>query len=148
MPSLKEQLTGADKRREIIEDAQGVLDAEVSDKTGLSGMAIKGAYKVVKGIKPGFIREVIDSLLDGFLEALDPIYQEAIAEGRPAGAHLKANRERVADALLGITDRKADRAKNQTIKKLYEKLRPSAKKHVEAAAPRLAQMLERHVATA
>ena len=146
MASLKQQLTDGNKRREVIGDAQRVLDQEVGDKTGVAGLAIKGAYKVVKSVKPGFIREVIDSLLDGFLDALDPIYQEAIAQGVSPGAHLEANRGRMADALLAITDRKADRAKNQTVRKLYEKLRPAAKKHVEAAAPRLGQMLERHAA--
>jgi hypothetical protein len=31
------------------------------------------------------------------------------------------------------------------IRKTYDKLRPTAKKHVSASAPRLGQMLDRHV---
>jgi hypothetical protein len=50
----------------------------------------------------------------------------------------------VADALLGITDRRAQRAKNQLVKGTYEKLRGQAKKHVETAVPRLGELFERH----
>ena len=144
MATLREQLSSGKKRYDVIEEACHVLDQEVADKRGIGGMAIKGAYKVVKGVKPGFIREVVDNLLDDFVDALDPIYQEALTAGQPPAGYLSSHRGQMADALLSITDERAKRAKNASIKKLYEKLRPSAKKHVEAAAPRLGQTLERH----
>jgi hypothetical protein len=130
MPSLKEQLGSGEKRRAVIEDACQVLDAEVADKSGLTGMAIKG--------------EVVDTLLDAFLEALEPVYAEARDKKRPAGAYLLENKARVADALLSVTDKRAQRAESGMIKKAYEKLRPLAKSQVEAATPRLSKMLERH----
>ena len=43
MPSLREQMGTGDKRSAVIADACQVLDAEVADKGGLSGIAIKGA---------------------------------------------------------------------------------------------------------
>lgn len=143
MASLKVMVEGS-KRQDVIDDACKVLDAEVSDKTGLGGVAVKGAYKLVRGVKPGFVREVVDHLLDDFLEGLDPIYQEALEKHISPGAHLKAESERVADALLAVTDRRAEKSDHGMIKKTYTKLRPAAKKHVQAAAPRLADMLERH----
>jgi hypothetical protein len=143
---LREQLGTGDKRRRVIDDASGVLDQEVGDKSGLMGIAIKGAYKVVKGIRPGFVREVIDALLDEFLDAVEPLYQDAVANKRPAGSGVRDNPSRVADALLAVTDRKSGKAKSQVVKSAYEKLRPSAKKQVEAACPRLAGLLERHAA--
>lgn len=145
MATLKELLGGADKRGAIIDDSLGVLDAEVDSKGGLGGMAIKTAFKVVKGVSPGFLRQVVDHLLNDFLDALDPLYQEALVKNIPPRAHLQANPGRVADALLAITDRRANNAKNPTIKKTYETLRGSAKKHVEAAVPRLGDMFDRHV---
>ena len=144
MPTLRELLGGADKRNTLIEDALHVLDAEVADKSGLSGIAVKTAYKIVKGVTPGFIRQVVDHMLDDFLDALDPIYQESMSQGIKPRQHLQANPGRVADALLGITDRRAQRAKNQMVKATYDKLRGGAKKHVEAAVPRLGQLFERH----
>ncbi|HWA71192.1 MAG TPA: hypothetical protein VG937_02605 [Polyangiaceae bacterium] len=146
MASLSEQLGSGDKRNQVVQDALTVLDQEVADKGGLTGMAIKGAYKVVQSVRPGFVKQVVESLLDDFLTALDPIYQEACAKRVPAGAYLKTNSGRVADALLKVTDDKAARANSGGVRSAYEKLRPMAKKQVEAAAPRLASLLERHAA--
>jgi hypothetical protein len=134
----------APKRAEVVSDACHVLDQEVSDKGGLSGLGIKAAYAVVKGIKPGFVKEVVDALLDEFLKSLDPLYQEAVARGTKPGPHLQANSGRVADALLAVTDARAARAQRPVIKSSYEKLRPIAKKQVEAAVPRLGGLLDRH----
>jgi hypothetical protein len=144
MPSLKEQLGTGEKRQQVVEDAIKVLDQEVADKGGLTGLAIKGGYKVVQGIRPGFVRDVVAGLLDDFLDAMDPLYQEAKQKARPAGQYLQENKSRVADSLLGVTDRKAQRADNAVLKKAYEKLRPLAKGQVEAAVPRLAALLDKH----
>jgi hypothetical protein len=143
-PSLAELLGGSPKREQVVSDACQVLDDEVADKGGLSGLAIKGAYGIIKGIKPGFVRDVVDGLLDDFLRVLDPLYQEAVTKGVRPGAHLQANSARVADALLAVTDAKAARAQRAVVKSTYDKLRPSAKKQVEAAVPRLGAMLDRH----
>jgi hypothetical protein len=143
MSTLKEQLGTGEKRQQVIEDAIKVLDAEVADKGGLTGLAVKGGYKVVQGVRPGFVRDVVTGLLDEFLEAMDPLYQEAKQKGRPAGAYLVENKGRVAEGLLAVTDRKAQRAEGM-LKKAYDKLRPLAKGQVEAAVPRLSQLLEKH----
>ncbi|HEY2407511.1 MAG TPA: hypothetical protein VGI10_15980 [Polyangiaceae bacterium] len=146
MPSLLEQIGSGDQRKSVIDDACQVLDQEVSDKGGLSGLAIKGAYKVVQGIRPGFIRETVDHLLDDFLSAVDPVYQEASEKKLKAGPYLEQNSSRVADALLAVTDKRAARAQSKVVKSAYEKLRPMAKKQVESATPRLSKLLEKHAA--
>ncbi len=146
MPSLRELAAQGDKRPAVVDDACRVLDLEVADKSGLSGIAIKTAYKLVQSVKPGFVRDVVDDLLDDFLDALDPLYQEAISQGKKPGPHLAGNPGRMADGLLAITDRRAEGARRAAIKKTYEKLRPTAKKHVEAAAPRLGELLDKHAA--
>lgn len=144
MSSLKEQLGSGEKRQQVIEEAIKVLDAEVADKGGLTGLAVKGGYKMVQGVRPGFVKDVVTGLLDDFLEAMDPLYQEAKQKNRPAGAYVVENKGRMAEGLLGVTDRKAQKADNVVLKKAYEKLRPLAKGQVESAAPRLGQLLEKH----
>jgi hypothetical protein len=144
MPSLREQMGTGDKRSAVIADACQVLDAEVADKGGLSGIAIKGAYRIVQGVRPGFVKEAVNNLLDDFLDAVDPIYQEAAQNKQPAGAYLQKNSPRVAQGLLAVTDARAARIDSQVVKKTYEKLRPMAQKQVEGAAPRLATLLEKH----
>ena len=117
----------------------------MSRKSGLGGLVIKAGYKTVKGIKPGFIRKVVSSLLDEWTQQLDPIWEEGAAEGS-APDHLKAQRGRVAEALLSVTDAKAQDAKSGLVAKTYKKLRPTAKEHVEQAVPGLADLLSRHAA--
>lgn len=145
MPALKETLGAPPARERIVADACQVLDQEVADKGGLSGAAIKAAYAVVKGIKPGFIRDAVDNLLDDFLDALDPIVQQATSSGTPPGQHLVQQSGPAADALLAITDARVARADRAVIQKTYERLRPTAKKHVESAMPRVGAMLERAI---
>ncbi len=146
MPSLREQLASGDKRNQVVDDGVKVLDQEVADKGGLSGIAIKGAYKIVQGVRPGIMREAVNNLLDDFLDAMDPIYQEAAEKKQPAAGYLRQNSSRVANALLAVTDKRAQRVDSQVIKKTYEKLRPTAEKQVEAAVPRLADLLQKHAA--
>ncbi len=144
MPNLTEALASDSKRIAVTDDCVALIDAEVADKGGLTGLAIKAGYKTVQGVKPGFVRQVVTDLLPDFAKALDPLYQEAKSAGRGVREHFDANAPRVADALLGITDDKAKRSKSAMVKGTYEKLRGTAKKNVEAAVPRLAAMIEKH----
>lgn len=145
--SLLSQIKAPGKREALVADAEKVLDAEVADKSGLGGIAIKTAFKVVKGVRPGFIRDVIEHLLDDFLAQVDPLYQRAVAQGLSPGELLEKEKSTVASALLSVTDAKAKRANSDLVKKTYEKLRPSAQKQVEVATPRLATLLNRHFTT-
>lgn len=146
MPTLTEVLTDEKKKPLVVADSCALLDAEVDDKGGLSGLAIKAAYRAVKGIKPGFITHAVEDLLPEFAAALDPLYAEALAQSQPVATHFERNAGRVADALLAITDRRAVKAQSAVAKGAYEKLRGTAKKNVEAAVPRLGRMIAKHTA--
>jgi len=144
MSNLTEALTAESKKSAVVEDCMHLIDEEVHDKGGLTGLAIKAGYKTVQGIKPGFVRQVVVDLLPEFARVLEPLYQEAKAGGRGVRDLFNTNAPRVADALLSITDEKAKRSKSGMVKGTYEKLRGSAKKNVEAAVPRLSAMIEKH----
>lgn len=141
---LSEVLKDDAKKNAIVTDCCTLLDEEVSSKGGLSGIAVKAGYAAVKGIKPGFIKHTVEVLLPEFSEKLDPIWEEAKKTSNP-GSHLLSNKGRVADALLAVTDARAARSNKGTVKSFYEKLRPSAKKNVEEAMPRLVRLLEKHL---
>lgn len=144
MPSLKEHIANGNRRQVVTDDACAVLESEVAEKSGLSGIAVKAAYKLLKSMKPGFVRDVVDGLLDEFLDALDPICQEAAANGQDPAQYVRENRSRTADALLTVTDNRARTSTRTSLKAAYEKLRPAAKRHVEAAVPRVGDLLARH----
>ena len=121
--TFSDVLTDKSKKPAVITDCLTLIDEEVDAKGGLSGLALKAGYKVIKGIKPGFVQQVVTDLLPEFAAALDPLYQEA---------------------LLSITDAKAERAKSGVVKGTYDKLRSTAKKNVEDALPRLGRLIAKY----
>ena len=141
---LKELLGDATNRDKVVADCTTLIEQEVKDKGGLSGFAIKAGYKVVNGVKPTFVRDTVDHLLDSFSEHLDPIYQEAKTKNRPVADFFAENKSRVADALLAITDERAKRSKHAGVVKTYETLRGSAKTNVESAVPRLGALVAKY----
>jgi hypothetical protein len=144
MGTLRDLLNDPQKRALIIDDGVRVIDAEVSDKGGISGMAIKAAYAMAKGVKPGMIANLLGNMLGEFLEELQPFYDQAKQQGVDFKAFLAGRGPVVANALLAVTDRRAAKADGGTLKKGYEKLRPTAEKHVEQALPRLAELVKKH----
>ncbi len=144
MPTMQEVLSDKSKRKVLIEDCAKLIDEEVHSKGGLSGMAIKTGYKMVKGLKPGFIHDATDSLIDDFAGRLQPIATEAQDKGKTVAAYFESERSRVAEALLGITDKRAERSSHKMVKGTYLKLRPTAKKHVEEAVPGVGRLVEKH----
>lgn len=141
MGTLTDKVSDPAKRKQVIEDAIHVIDAEVADKGGLSGMAIKGAYAMAKGVAPGIINKALDNLMNDFLSALQPYYDESKSKGVDLRTMLETRRSEAANALLAITDQRAARENGGALKKGYEKLRPTAQKHVEQAVPRLADLI-------
>src|SRR5262249_30148702 len=101
---LTDVLMQETKKAAVIDDCCNLIDAEVRDKGGLTGLAIKAGYSAVKGIKPGFIRQAVSDMLPEFAQALDPLFQDAVSQKRPVAEFFSANASRAADALLAITD--------------------------------------------
>lgn len=144
--TLVSRLTAPDRRRQVIADCVALIDEEVGRKGGFSGAAIKLAYSTVKAVKPGFVAEAVDHLLDDFARRLEPFYQAHRKQGgaRSLPDFMTGESGQVADALLGITDERAARAQGGVVKKSYEKLRPTARKHVEEAVPGIARLIDKH----
>jgi hypothetical protein len=83
-------------------------------------------------------------MLDDFVKRLEPFWAEAQAKNEPVGALMNSRAPQVADALLAISDERAARTSNQNLKKAYEKLRPTGKKHVEQAVPRVGRLIQKY----
>jgi hypothetical protein len=142
MKSLKNAIEDPSTFDAATRDCVALVESEVASKSGLSGMAIKAGFATLRGLRPGFLDSVVRGLLPEFAAAIDPIANEA-----PQGdvvRHLSSSSGRVADALLAITDAKAERSQNRAAKSAYARLRGSAKAHVEGVVPRLAELVERY----
>jgi hypothetical protein len=145
--TLKDILCTDPNRPNVIDDAARLVDEEVKAKGGISGLAIKAGYKAVTAIKPTIIKEAVDGLLDRFAEKLDPFYTSWEGAGKtPAfDQYLMARKSEVGNALLSVTDDRAKKVDNKTIKKAYDSLRPQAEKHVLEAMPNVARMMAKYV---
>jgi hypothetical protein len=142
--NLNDVLNDEAQRASIIEDVCRLVDDEVGKQRGLSGVAVKGAYKLVQGVKPGFVRKVVELLLPDFAAALEPIGEQAEAQGQPVGSYFSAHTNEVAEALLAVTDRRAQSSEHGSVKGAYGKLRGSALKNVESAVPGLGRIIEKY----
>jgi uncharacterized protein DUF6918 len=149
---LKAALLDSDTRGYVVDDLATLVDDEVKDKSGLSGGMIKAGYAAVKKIKPGIIWGAINTLLDDFVEALEPYWTAYCASpsGQTPtadfGAYLAAHPQPVSEALLGVTDRRAQSSSRQAVTSVYSKLRPKAQENVIEALPRLGRVVEKHAA--
>jgi hypothetical protein len=142
--TLVDVLKDPARRKQVVAESVQIVEAEVADKSGLRGAAIKAGFATVKKIKPGIIQSAVEKLLPEFAPVVDPFYVEARGTG-DVRAWFTRNGERIADALLRITDAKAERADNRVMKKVYDSLRGQAVHHTAAAMPRVASLIERHV---
>lgn len=143
MPTLSEVVADPNKRRKVVDDGVALIEAEVADKSGLRGMAIKAAFAMVQKLRPNFVGMALNHLLDDFAKQVDPFWVDFQKVGGDARAYFTKRGAEVADALLRITDGRAKGASGP-VKSTYEKLRPEAQKHVQDAMPRLADLLKKH----
>ena len=127
----------------IADDCVQLIDRQVSAKSGLSGIALKGAYGIVKGIGADYIPGAVKRLLPETSKALDPLWTEGVQLGDPV-AHMSTHSDRAADLILETTDARIARAGNPVLSKVYNKLRKSVKSDVVAAVPELASILNKH----
>ncbi len=150
MPSLPDQLLRPEAKPHVIDGCCSLIEREVAGKRGLSGVAVKAGFAVVTKVKPGFIREVVTTLLPDFAASLDPLYQQSVSEAgdRPVAevfqTRVTSERRRAAEALLGVTDRKIGNAR-PAVQRAYEKLRPNARENVEAALPGLIETIRPYI---
>jgi hypothetical protein len=143
MPSLVEQLGKEPMRVKVVSDCVDLVDAQVKQK----GFVIKSAYATIKAIKKRFVPEVVDGLLDEWLDKIQPHYDKwAVTKTGAFSDYVIARSDDVAEDLLSVTDARAAKTSHTTAKKMYTRMRDSAKKNVVEAIPELSRMIERHLA--
>ncbi|WP_404784943.1 DUF6918 family protein [Altericista sp. CCNU0014] len=140
---LSEQLADEGIASRIAEDCAKLMDEQVSCKSGVSGMAFKATYKVVKGLSADYIPGAIQRLLPEAISALEPMWEKGIELGDPV-SYLTQNCELTADTILSVTDAKIQRARNKLICTSYNQLRKSVKSDISAAVPGFAEILSKH----
>jgi hypothetical protein len=142
MSSLVEKLARDPVRPQMITECVELIDAQVKQK----GFVIKSAYATIKAIKKKFISEVVDSMLDEWLDKIQPHFDKwSVAKTSTFTDYVVARGDDVAEDLLAVTDARAEKTSHTTAKKMYGRMREGAKKNVIEAIPALAQMIERQL---
>ena len=146
MSSLVERIGKEPLRTQVVGDCVELIDKNVKEK----GFIIKSAYATIKAIKKKFVPEVVDALLDDWLGKLQPHYDKWAAAPQTATFpdYVIARSDEVAEDLLSVTDERAAKTTHSTAKKMYTRMRDSAKKNVVDAIPDLARLIEKHLAAA
>ena len=145
MTNLLERLGAEPTRAKVIEECVALIDSQVKSK----GMVIRASYATVKAIKRGFVSGVVNALLDDWLAKLQPHHDRWASGGSGSFADfLVARSDEVSEDLLAVTDKRAENTTHTTAKKLYVKMRPSAKINVIEALPELSKLIERHLTAA
>jgi hypothetical protein len=148
MPAtLQEILLAPEIQPKVIDDCHALLQQQVSDGSGISGTAVKLAYKTVNSVFPGHIRYMVESLLPDMLGELEPFWADFHACGdSDFGAYLAGRGEEVSEALLSVTDKRGAASGRPVVVKAYAKVRPSAGRHVTAALPQVGALVQKYAA--
>jgi hypothetical protein len=145
--TLQEILLAPDTQPKVIADCYALIQQEVSDKSGIAGTAVKLAYKTVTTFAPGHIRYMVESLLPGLVDELQPYWADfTTSGGSEFGDYLAKRGEEVSEALLSVTDARAAASDRPTVIKAYRSVRGVAVKQVEAALPHVGDLVLKYAA--
>lgn len=143
--TLREILLAPDIQPAVISDCKALITQEMTEKSGVSGTAVKLAFKTVTSFAPTYYQDKLVQFLPVLADELQPYWTEYGASGGSGfGDYLAKHGEKVTNALLSVTDARAESSGRPTIVKAYKAVRGSAAKHVEAALPRVGELVSKY----
>jgi hypothetical protein len=141
---LAEILFSPDTQPQLVADCYALIEHEVAELSGVSGAGVKLAYKTVNTFLPGHIYHMMQALLPQLVDELESYWADFRNSGSSTfGDYLAKHGTEVSQALLVVTDVRAAESGRQVVIKAYSTIRTSAARHVEAALPRVGDVLQR-----
>jgi hypothetical protein len=145
MATLSDALLRPDAFPHVIADCQALVTQEVSTKSGLSGTAVKVAYKAVTSFAPGYYESALQNMVPLFVDRLEPYWTNFQASGGGHfGDYLARRGGQVAESLLAVTDQMASTSHRAVVVKAYNGVRGGAAKNIEAALPNLGALVQKY----
>jgi hypothetical protein len=147
--TLQESLLAPDTQPEVVADCLTLIHEELAEKSGVSGNAVKLAYKAIIKVKPDHIHYMVEVLVPQMAEQLQPYWADfeaggGVADGTPFGDYLAEYGDEVSQALLAVTDRRAEESGRPVVVRAYRSVRGGAAKNVEAALPRVGALVQKY----
>ena len=140
--TLHEILLAPEVQPRVVADCNALIEHEVSEKSGVSGSALKLAYKTASTFAPGHVRHILETLLPKMADNLQPFWADFNASGgADFGDYLTKRGDEVAEAMLAVTDARAAASGRPVIVKAYRSVRGGAAKHIQAALPEVGNLV-------
>ncbi|MEP7024573.1 MAG: hypothetical protein ABJB47_12395 [Actinomycetota bacterium] len=140
--TLQQILLAPDTEPKVIDDCCALIQQQVSEKSGISGNAVKLAYKTVTTFASGHVRHMVEVLLPEMLGKLQPYWEDFSASGGSTfGDYLAKRGPEVSESLLSVTDAHAAASSHPVVVRAYQAVRGSAIKHVEEALPQAGELV-------
>ena len=143
--TLHEMLLAPEIQPQVVVDCEALVTSEVSDMSGVSGAAVKLAYKTVRTFSANHVHYMVETLLPKMADALQPYWADFTAGGGGSfGDYLAKREDEVSEALLSITDERGRNSDRPIIVKAYNTVRGGASKHVKAALPNVGALVQKY----
>jgi len=145
MATLHELLSRPDVKPRVVPDVLALVDNELASKSGISGTAVKVAFKAVTAFAPGYYQETVTVMIPEMVDQLAPYWDDFQASGSgDFGDYLVKRGDEVSASLLVVTDGMARESGRATVVKAYGAVRNGAGKHIQAALPNLGAMVQKY----
>jgi hypothetical protein len=145
MATLHEMLLPPGTYDNVVADLQALVDSELAGKGGLSGAALKTAYKAVTSFAPGYYHATVSGMVPEMADRLQPYWADfGTCGGADFGDYLAKRGDEVSESLLGITDDMMRRSNRATVVKAYQLVRGGAGKNIQAALPGLGAVVQKY----
>jgi hypothetical protein len=129
----------------VVADCETLIDQEVAGLSGISGTAVKLAYRTVKTFASGHVHYMVETLLPRMADELQPYWVDFNASaGAEFGDYLASHGDEVAESLLTVTDERGRNSNRPTIMQAYNTVRGGAVKHVKAALPQVGALVHKY----
>jgi hypothetical protein len=143
--TLEQLLLAPDVQPRVVTDCMALVEQELGAKSGVSGAAVKVAYKAVTTFAPGYYKETIEAMLPDMADKLQPFWADfQESGGGDFGDYLSKRSDEVGEAMLAVTDNMAAVSERAVIIKAYGAVRGGAGKHIQAALPALGAMIQKY----
>ncbi len=143
MKTLADILGAPQHRDAVIADVVKLVEAQVANRRGLSGLSLRTALGVVRAARPDPLQRAVARLLPQFAAALEPLYQRFRSgrEDRDFSVFLQKNADAATAALLATADARVEGLANASLKSVYARFRGLGETEVRASVAPLSKLI-------
>lgn len=125
----------------FVDDCSALILSEVEQK----GSVWRATFKMARKLKPNIVERTVRELLPEFVCAIEPCYADYRAQNALSFRdYLVAHEATVAEAIISVSDKRAERIHSRTLRSGYDRLRGRAYREIIGAMPEIANTLARY----